>query len=158
MLDKTSETHLHHLWSEETLLSWILTETADENFSHNEVAIPWVEKRNVLHAVVSRSQGTDHAVTQKLFSTLRLVTQVWFWISIKSKILIFQGRETACIELGKNEALIEGVVKIEKYSLMPGLGIEAARLLSSIVRYSKNVNIASFTVRSRGTKILIKRN
>ena len=77
---------------------------------------------------------------------------------IKSKILIlylFQGKETACIELGKNEALIEGVVKIEKYSLLPGLGIEAARLLSSIVRYSKNVNIASFTVRSRGTKILI---
>ena len=35
--------------------------------------------------------------------------------------------------LGKNEALIEGVVKIEKYSLLPGLGIEAARLLSSIV-------------------------
>ena len=33
---------------------------------------------NVLHAVVSWSQGTDHAVTQKLFSTLRLVTQVWF--------------------------------------------------------------------------------
>ena len=77
---------------------------------------------------------------------------------IKSKILIlylFQGKETACIELGKNEALIEGVVKIEKYSLMPGLGIEAARLLSSIVRYSKNVNIASFTVRSSCTKILI---
>ena len=36
---------------------------------------------------------------------------------IKSKILIlylFQGKETACIELGKNEALIEGVVKIEQ--------------------------------------------
>ena len=63
---------------------------------------------------------------------------------IKSKILIlylFQGKETACIELGKNEALIEGVVKIEEYSLEPGLGIEAARLLCSIVRNSKDVNI-----------------
>ena len=50
--------------------------------------------------------------------------------------------------MGKNEAHIECVVKIEEYSLIPGLGIEAARLLSSIVRYSMDVNIgiASFAV------------
>ena len=50
-------------------------------------------------------------------------------------IYLFQRKETACIELGKNEALIEGVVKIEIFSLLPGLAIEAARLLTSIVRY-----------------------
>ena len=50
--------------------------------------------------------------------------------------------------MGKNEAYIECVVKIEEYSLIPGLGIEAARLPSSIVRYSMDVNIgiASFAV------------
>ena len=69
-------------------------------------------------------------------------------IFIKSeKILILyflQGKETACIDMGKNEDHIECVVKIEEYSL----GIEAARLLSSIVRYSMDVNIgiASFAV------------
>ena len=57
-------------------------------------------------------------------------------------IYLFQRKETACIELGKNEALIEGAVQIEEYSLVPGLGIEAA-------------NIASFTFRSRGTDRLI---
>ena len=59
--------------------------------------------------------------------------------------------------MGKNEAHIECVVKIEEYSLIPGLGIEAARLLSSIVRYSMDVNIgiASFAVWSRGTKMVI---
>ena len=55
--------------------------------------------------------------------------------------------------MGKNEDHIECVVKIEEYSL----GIEAARLLSSIVRYSMDVNIgiASFAVWSRGTKMVI---
>ena len=38
---------------------------------------------------------------------------------------------------------------------MPGLGIEAARLRTSTARYSKDVKIASFTVRSRGTEMLI---
>ena len=59
--------------------------------------------------------------------------------------------------MGKNEAHIECVVKIEEYSLIPGLGIEAARLLSSIVRYSMDVNIgiASFAVWSRGIKMVI---
>jgi len=90
--------------------------------------------------LVSLSQGKDHTVTPKLMSTLRLVTQ---------------GKESASLQLGNNDSLVEGVIKIGDYSLVPGLGIEAARLMSSIIRYSKDASVASRAVRFRATKMMI---
>eukprot|EP00092_Neocalanus_flemingeri_P016177 GFUD01017509.1.p1 GENE.GFUD01017509.1~~GFUD01017509.1.p1 ORF type:complete len:583 (-),score=156.21 GFUD01017509.1:109-1857(-) len=86
------------------------------------------------------STGSDHTVTPKLLSTVRLVTQ---------------GDQTSCARIGRDLNLVQGIVKIGQHSLVPALNIEATRLLSSIIRYSKDNTVVENTIAADVTPLLL---
>jgi len=86
------------------------------------------------------SSGSDHTVTPKLLSTLRLVTQ---------------GDEQSCKRIGRDGELLQGLVKIAQISIVPALNIETTRLLSSIVRYAKDSAVVENIVDNDVTPLLL---
>jgi len=86
------------------------------------------------------SCGTDHTVTPKLLSTLRLVTQ---------------GDQSSSAKIGRDKDLLRGIVKIAQISIVPALNIEATRLLSSIARYSKDTNTVENVIECEATPLLL---
>jgi len=86
------------------------------------------------------SSGSDHTVTPKLLSTLRLVTQ---------------GDEQSCKRIGRDGELLKGLVKIAQISIVPALNIETTRLLSSIVRYAKDSAVVENVVDNDITPLLL---
>jgi len=86
------------------------------------------------------SSGSDHTVTPKLLSTLRLVTQ---------------GDEQSCARIGRDKELLQGLVKIAQISIVPALNIETTRLLSSIVRYAKDSAVVESIVDNDVTPLLL---
>jgi len=90
--------------------------------------------------LISLSSGTDHTVTPKLLSTIRLVTQ---------------GIVDDCRRLGTNVEIVQAIVKIGQYSLVPGLSIEATRLLSSLIRYSKDPEVVRISSAEKVTPLLL---
>jgi len=90
--------------------------------------------------LVSLSSGTDHTVTPKLLSTIRLVTQ---------------GKADACMSIGTDVEIVHAIVKIGQYSLVPGLSIEATRLLSSLIRYSKDSEVLRISAVEKVTPLLL---
>jgi len=90
--------------------------------------------------VVRLSQGRDHTVTPKLMSTLRLVSQ--------------DCADTS-LTLGTNTELLTGLVSVGKVSLVPGLNIEATRLLSSVLRYSRHPEVSQLMVELGALPLLL---
>jgi len=86
------------------------------------------------------STGSDHTVTPKLLSTVRLVTQ---------------GDQSSCTRIGRDLSLVQGIVKIGQHSLVPALNIEATRLLSSVIRYSKDITVVENTISADVTPLLL---
>jgi len=86
------------------------------------------------------SDGSDHTVTPKLLSTLRLVTQ---------------GDQGSCAKIGRDKDLLHGIVKIAQISIVPALNIEATRLLSSITRYSKDTSTIENVIDCNATPLLL---
>jgi len=86
------------------------------------------------------SGGSDHTVTPKLLSTLRLVTQ---------------GDQASSAKIGRDKDLLRGIVKIAQISIVPALNIEATRLLSSITRYSKDANTVENVIECDATPLLL---
>jgi len=89
--------------------------------------------------LVHLSSGSDHTVTPKLLSTVRLVTQ---------------GDQASCARIGRDLALVQGIVKIAQISIVPALNIEATRLLSSILRYSKDNIVVENALTADATPLL----
>lgn len=81
------------------------------------------------------SASSDHTVTPKLVATLRLVTQ---------------GEGAACRQLGGNRDLLNCLVSISKFSLVPALAIETARLVASLVRYSEDATTLAHCIEAEG--------
>merc|ERR1712096_120344 len=79
-------------------------------------------------------------VTPKLLSTVRLVTQ---------------GDQSSCARIGRDLGLVQGIVKIAQISLVPALNIEATRLLSSVIRYSKDNTVVENTLTADVTPLLL---
>jgi len=90
--------------------------------------------------LVHLSTGSDHTVTPKLLSTVRLVTQ---------------GDQSSCARIGRDLGLVQGIVKIAQISLVPALNIEATRLLSSVIRYSKDNTVVENTLTADVTPLLL---
>merc|ERR550539_469199 len=90
--------------------------------------------------LVTLSSGQDQTVTAKLMSTLRLVSQ--------------DSQET-CRQLGSNTDLVTGTVKIGGVSVVPGLNIEASRLLSSLLRYSKDPEVSDVMIQAGAVPLLL---
>merc|ERR1719318_1966505 len=90
--------------------------------------------------LVHLSTGSDHTVTPKLLSTVRLVTQ---------------GDQASCARIGRDLALVQGIVKIAQISIVPALNIEATRLLSSVIRYSKDNVVVENALTVDATPLLL---
>jgi len=90
--------------------------------------------------LVHLSLGSDHTVTPKVLSTLRLVTQ---------------GDQTSCARIGMDTSLIGDIIKIAGNSLIPALNIEATRLLSSVIRYSKSTAVVENAINADVTPLLL---
>jgi len=90
--------------------------------------------------LVHLSQGSDHTVTPKVLSTLRLVTQ---------------GDQTSCERIGMDTSLIRDIIKIAGNSLIPALNIEATRLLSSVIRYSKSSAVVENAINADATPLVL---
>merc|ERR1719397_1462593 len=88
----------------------------------------------------SKSQGRDHTVTPKLMSTLRLVSQ--------------DCADTS-LTLGTNTELLTGLVSVGKVSIVPGLNIEATRLLSSVLRYSRHPEVSQLMLELGALPLLL---
>jgi len=86
------------------------------------------------------SEGADHTTSPKLLCFLRLISQA---------------REEESKNIGENNEMIEALVKIGQHSLVPGLNIEATRLLSSLIRYSKSSKVLSLAAEGHVTKLLV---
>lgn len=86
------------------------------------------------------SSGSDHTVTPKLLSTVRLVTQA---------------DQASCARIGRDLALVQGIVKIAQISIVPALNIEATRLLSSVIRYSKENIVVENALTADATPLLL---
>lgn len=68
---------------------------------------------------------------------------------------LIQGRKVESTALGRNEAFLKAVVKIGQFSLVPGLNIEAARMMSSLIRYSKDGEVLSLASSSNATSLML---
>jgi len=90
--------------------------------------------------LVHLSSESDHTVTPKLLSTLRLVTQ---------------GDQGCCTKIGRDMVLVQGIVKIAQISIVPALNIEATRLLSSFIRYSKDSIVVENALAADATPLLL---
>jgi len=86
------------------------------------------------------SSGSDHTVTPKLLSTLRLVTQ---------------GDQQSCIKIGRDGDLLKSLVKIAQISIVPALNIETTRLLSSVIRYAKDSEVIENVIENDVTPLLL---
>ena len=51
--------------------------------------------------------------------------------------------------------IVHAIVKIGQYSLVPGLSIEATRLLSSLIRYSKDSEVLRISAVEKATPLLL---
>ena len=51
--------------------------------------------------------------------------------------------------------IVQAIVKIGQYSLVPGLSIEATRLLSSLIRYSKDPEVVRISAAEKVTPLLL---
>jgi hypothetical protein len=85
------------------------------------------------------SPGSVHTVTLKLLSTVRLVTKAG---------------QASCDRIGRDWTLVQGIVKIAQSSIVPALDIEATRLQSSIISYSKDNIVQSSPCGSKYLKII----
>jgi len=90
--------------------------------------------------LIHLSSGSDHTVTPKLLSTLRLVTQ---------------GDCQSCSRIGSDKQLLESLVKIAQISIVPALNIETTRLISSLIRYSKDKNVMENSIEADVTPLLL---
>jgi len=90
--------------------------------------------------ITTLSEGTDHTTSPKLLSLIRLISQ---------------NREEESKKIGEDKDLIQALVKIGQHSLVPGLNIEATRLLSSLIRYSRSSTVLSLAAEAHVTKLLV---
>ena len=76
----------------------------------------------------------------QLLSTLRLVTQA---------------DQSSCSKIGNDMEVMEGIVKVARISIVPALNIEASRLLSSVVRYSKESSVIGVCVACEAVPLFV---
>lgn len=89
--------------------------------------------------LVGLAAGTNHTVTPKVVATLRLVSQ---------------NNPAVSGKMGLNAGLVKSLIDLSENSIIPALAIEAARLLSSLVRYSQSKEVLRDVVEAGGTKLL----
>ena len=68
---------------------------------------------------------------------------------------VFQGKSEPCRNLGNNVEIVQAIVKIGQHSLVPSLNIESSRLLSSLLRYSKDQEVVRILATEKVTPLLL---
>ena len=116
--------------------------------------------------LVSLSRGRDHTVTPKLMSTLRLVSQnsPQTCAQLGTNTELLRGQYTCRTALRVSvrseffnftENHLAGLVTIGQVSVVPGLNIEATRLLSSVLRYSRQPSVGVLAVEAGALPLLL---
>jgi len=101
-----------------------------------ELGFPAAAARLLLHL----APGPDHSLTPRLTGALRLATTP---------------DPASSAELGREPGLAECLVSLASGSLVPGLAVEAARLLSSVMRYGREPELVSLLVEAGAAPALL---